>query len=83
MVDVKPRIAEEINDKSKIWKLSEITDPSQCRSLKLPEHLRVSTKVCFFTTRLKYVCVCARVSYIGIYICLCMYVYIYSDTSKG
>ncbi|XAR50515.1 hypothetical protein NMG60_11004859 [Bertholletia excelsa] len=40
--DVKPRIAEETNDKSKIWKLTEISDPSQCRSLKLPEHLRVT-----------------------------------------
>ncbi|KAI8529420.1 hypothetical protein RHMOL_Rhmol12G0223700 [Rhododendron molle] len=45
LADVKPRIAEEINDKSKIWKLSEISDSSQCRSLKLPEHLRVSTKI--------------------------------------
>lgn len=42
--DVKPRITEETNDKSKIWKLSEISEPSQCRSLKLPENLRV-TKV--------------------------------------
>ncbi|GER48462.1 WD-repeat protein [Striga asiatica] len=40
--DVKPRITEETNDKSKIWKLSEINEPSQCRSLKLPENLRVT-----------------------------------------
>ncbi|KAL0441665.1 UNVERIFIED_CONTAM: protein TOPLESS [Sesamum radiatum] len=40
--DVKPRITEETNDKSKIWKLSEISEPSQCRSLKLPENLRVT-----------------------------------------
>ncbi|GFZ11859.1 transducin family protein [Actinidia rufa] len=40
--DVKPRIAEETNDKSKIWKLTEISDPSHCRSLKLPENLRVT-----------------------------------------
>ncbi|CAH9092059.1 unnamed protein product [Cuscuta epithymum] len=44
MGDVKPRITEEINDKSKVWKLSEITEPSQCRSLKLPENLR-ATKI--------------------------------------
>lgn len=43
--DVKPRLTEETNDKSKIWKLTEINEPSQCRSLKLPENLRV-TKVC-------------------------------------
>lgn len=44
MVDVKPRITEEQNDKSKIWKLTEISESSQCRSLKLPENMRV-TKV--------------------------------------
>ena len=42
--DVKPRITEESSDKSKIWKLTEISEPSQCRSLRLPENLRV-TKV--------------------------------------
>ncbi|KAM7254034.1 hypothetical protein ACFE04_031716 [Oxalis oulophora] len=41
-IDVKPRIVEESNDKSKIWKLSEINEPSQCRSLRLPENLRVN-----------------------------------------
>ncbi|XP_042064414.1 protein TOPLESS-like isoform X1 [Salvia splendens] len=40
--DVKPRLTEETNDKSKIWKLSEINEPSQCRALKLPENLRVT-----------------------------------------
>ncbi|KAJ6706526.1 TOPLESS-RELATED PROTEIN 1-RELATED [Salix purpurea] len=39
--DVKPRIAEESNDKSKIWKLTEINEPSQCRSLRLPEISRL------------------------------------------
>lgn len=43
--DVKPRIAaEDTNDKVKTWKLSEINEPSQCRSSKLPEHSKV-TKV--------------------------------------
>ncbi|CAA0827353.1 Protein TOPLESS [Striga hermonthica] len=42
LANVKPRITEETNDKSKIWKLSEINEPSQCRSLKLPENLRVT-----------------------------------------
>ncbi|KAH6755196.1 Transducin family protein / WD-40 repeat family protein [Perilla frutescens var. hirtella] len=40
--DVKPRIAEETGDKLKNWKLSEINEPSQCRSLKLPEHSKVT-----------------------------------------
>ena len=42
MGDVKPRIAEESNDKSKIWKLTEINEPSQCRSLRLQENMRVN-----------------------------------------
>ncbi|XP_058780462.1 topless-related protein 1-like isoform X1 [Vicia villosa] len=40
--DIKPRISEESNDKSKIWKLTEIKEPSHCRSLKLPENARVT-----------------------------------------
>lgn len=44
--DVKPRISEESNDKSKIWKLTEINEPSQCRTLKLVENPRVN-KVCY------------------------------------
>ncbi|OIW15816.1 hypothetical protein TanjilG_04351 [Lupinus angustifolius] len=42
LVDVKPRISGESSDKSKIWKLTEISEPSQCRSLKLPENARVT-----------------------------------------
>ncbi|KAK4771781.1 hypothetical protein SAY86_013556 [Trapa natans] len=40
--DVKPRFAEESNDKSKIWKLTEINEPSQCRSLRLSETAKVN-----------------------------------------
>lgn len=36
--DVKPRITEEL-EKSKIWKLTEITESSQLRSLRLPDNL--------------------------------------------
>ncbi|KAJ8753195.1 hypothetical protein K2173_017783 [Erythroxylum novogranatense] len=39
LVDVKPRIADESVEKSRIWKLTEINEPSQCRSLKLPDNL--------------------------------------------
>ncbi|KAE9588003.1 putative transcription factor WD40-like family [Lupinus albus] len=42
--DVKPRVSAESSDKSKIWKLTEINEPSQCRSLKLPENAR-ATKI--------------------------------------
>ncbi|XVF48064.1 hypothetical protein PTKIN_Ptkin03bG0160700 [Pterospermum kingtungense] len=39
LADVKPRIADESAEKSRIWKLTEINEPSQCRSLKLPDSL--------------------------------------------
>ncbi|XP_057967309.1 protein TOPLESS [Malania oleifera] len=42
LADVKPRLTEEANDKSKIWKLTEINEPSQCRSSRLPENLRIT-----------------------------------------
>ncbi|KAF8034494.1 hypothetical protein BT93_C0724 [Corymbia citriodora subsp. variegata] len=37
MADVKPRIADESGDKSRIWKLTEINEPSQCYSIRLPD----------------------------------------------
>ncbi|KAK2379613.1 topless-related protein [Trifolium repens] len=39
LVDVKPRIVDEAVEKSRIWKLTEINEPSQCHSLKLPDGL--------------------------------------------
>ncbi|ONL96154.1 topless-related2 [Zea mays] len=42
LVDVKPRIADESLDKSKVWKLMEITESSQCRSIKLADNMRTS-----------------------------------------
>ncbi|XP_010539522.1 PREDICTED: protein TOPLESS-like [Tarenaya hassleriana] len=42
MVDMNPMNVEESNDKSKKFKLTEINEPSQCRSLRLPENLRVT-----------------------------------------
>ncbi|XP_030954605.1 topless-related protein 4-like [Quercus lobata] len=38
-LDIKPRIADESVDKSRIWKLTEINEQSQCRSLRLPDNL--------------------------------------------
>ncbi|MCO5551302.1 hypothetical protein L7F22_004801 [Adiantum nelumboides] len=40
-VDVKPRI-EEAAEKAKVWKLSEILEPSQCRTIRLPDNLPAS-----------------------------------------
>lgn len=39
LVDVKPRIADEQLDKSRIPKQTDINEPSQCRSLRLPDNL--------------------------------------------
>ncbi|XWS17122.1 hypothetical protein CRYUN_Cryun33cG0041300 [Craigia yunnanensis] len=48
LADVKPRIADESLEKSRMWKLTEINEPSQCRSLRLPDCLtamRATTNV--------------------------------------
>ncbi|KAK3436782.1 hypothetical protein EUGRSUZ_C01431 [Eucalyptus grandis] len=37
MADVKPGIADESGDKSRIWRLTEINEPFQCRSIRLPD----------------------------------------------
>ncbi|CAL9763878.1 unnamed protein product [Musa acuminata subsp. burmannicoides] len=42
LVDVKPKISDESMDKSKIWILSELNEPTQCRSLRLVDNLRTS-----------------------------------------
>jgi hypothetical protein len=42
IVDIKPRIVEDAADKSKMWKLTEINEPAQCRSLRLMDNLRTS-----------------------------------------
>lgn len=42
LVDAKPRIPEELADKSNIWKLMEINEPTQCRSLRLMDNMRTS-----------------------------------------
>ncbi|KAG0495480.1 hypothetical protein HPP92_000171 [Vanilla planifolia] len=44
IADVKPRVMDELLEKSKIWKLTEITEPSQCSSLHLPDNL-IAVKV--------------------------------------
>lgn len=45
LVDVKPKITDESGEKSKIWKQMEINDPTQCRSLRLPDN-SPATRVC-------------------------------------
>ncbi|KAL6223866.1 hypothetical protein ACLB2K_002723 [Fragaria x ananassa] len=39
LADVKHRIVDESVEKSRIWKLTEINEASQCRSLRLPDNL--------------------------------------------
>ncbi|XP_056162473.1 uncharacterized protein LOC115684239 isoform X4 [Syzygium oleosum] len=43
MADVKPRIANESGDKWQIWKLTEINEPSQCCSMRLPDDSTATT----------------------------------------
>ncbi|RVW16792.1 Topless-related protein 4 [Vitis vinifera] len=51
LVDVKPRIADESGEKSRIWKLTEINEQSQCRSLRLPDNLTaMRVKIDFIQT---------------------------------
>ncbi|CAM8914573.1 unnamed protein product [Rhodiola kirilowii] len=38
-LDMKPRITDEPGDKSRAWKLTEVNEPSQCRSLRLPDNI--------------------------------------------
>ncbi|XP_024979277.1 topless-related protein 4-like isoform X1 [Cynara cardunculus var. scolymus] len=45
LVDVKPRIGDESMDKSRIWKLTEITEPAQCRSSRLPDNTSSAMRV--------------------------------------
>ncbi|XXG59183.1 hypothetical protein AAC387_Pa04g1308 [Persea americana] len=44
VMDVKSKVTDESLDKSKIWKLTEIKEQAQCRSLRLPDNLR-TTKI--------------------------------------
>ncbi|KAJ7552606.1 hypothetical protein O6H91_06G061400 [Diphasiastrum complanatum] len=42
VAESKPRGADDVNEKGKIWKLTEITDASQCQSVRLPDTLPAS-----------------------------------------
>ncbi|KAI3771688.1 hypothetical protein L6452_02855 [Arctium lappa] len=41
----RPRIVDEAMDKSRMWKLTEISEPSQCRSSRLPDNASSATRV--------------------------------------
>ncbi|KAL8209389.1 hypothetical protein R6Q57_006121 [Mikania cordata] len=45
LIDVKPRIVDEAMEKSRTWKLTEITEPTQCRSLRLPDNTSSTMRV--------------------------------------
>ncbi|KAG1363980.1 protein TPR3 [Cocos nucifera] len=42
LVDVKPRLVDESMEKLMIWKLTEISEPAQCQSLRLIDNMRTS-----------------------------------------
>ncbi|XP_024959233.1 topless-related protein 4-like isoform X3 [Cynara cardunculus var. scolymus] len=44
-IDVKPRIVDESMEKSRIWKLTEISEPAQCRFLRLPDNTSSAMRV--------------------------------------
>ncbi|XP_007035675.2 PREDICTED: topless-related protein 2 isoform X3 [Theobroma cacao] len=41
----KPRTLEDVSDKTKPWELTEIVDPSQCRTVTMPDNLDTASKV--------------------------------------
>ncbi|XP_031379042.1 topless-related protein 4-like isoform X2 [Punica granatum] len=45
LADVKPRIADDSTEKSRIWKLTEINEQSQCRSMRLPDSM-TAMRIC-------------------------------------
>lgn len=48
VADVKPRVVDELLEKSNTWKLVEINEPSQCSSLRLPDNLlTVKVRIAF------------------------------------
>jgi hypothetical protein len=55
-VDTKPRIPDEVIERTRSWKMTEITDASQCRSTRLPDTLPLN-KV--FTLFLPLLCLCS------------------------
>ncbi|CAH2073505.1 unnamed protein product [Thlaspi arvense] len=44
LADVKPRVADDLGERARTWKVTEITEPSQCCSLRLADNVAV-TKV--------------------------------------
>jgi hypothetical protein len=47
-VDTKPRMPDDVIERTKTWKLTEITDSSQCRSIRLPDTLPLNKVICTF-----------------------------------
>ena len=41
----KPRNLEDVSDKTKPWELTEIVDPTQCRTVTMPDNLDTASKV--------------------------------------
>jgi hypothetical protein len=47
-VDTKPRMPDDVIERTKTWKLTEITDSNQCRSIRLPDTLPLNKVSCTF-----------------------------------
>lgn len=62
LADVKPRIVDESVEKSRIWKLTEINEASQCRSLRLPDNL-TAMRVLILCVRIKLLFVLHNLTY--------------------
>ena len=41
----KPKNLEDVSDKTKTWELTEIVDPTQCRTVTMPDNLDTASKV--------------------------------------
>lgn len=44
----KPRNLEDVSDKTKPWELTEIVDPTQCRTVTLPDNSETARKVLLY-----------------------------------
>lgn len=42
LVDVKPRVSDDVDNKIKVWKMPDIVDQSQLKALRLPDPMTAS-----------------------------------------
>lgn len=44
----KPRNLEDVSDQTKTWELTEIVDPTKCRTVTMPDNLDTTSKVLLY-----------------------------------